>query len=161
MKNINPLKIFADEWALVTAGDLQNHNSMTISWGGMGTLWRKSVITVYVKPCRYTYNFMENNEYFVLSFFDETYKNALKIMGSLSGRNCDKDKEAELTPYAHNGVTLYKEAKLSFVCKKIYFNDIDVNNVPQEDVERYYQTEAPHRMFIGEISEIIENDRNS
>ena len=31
---------------------------MTISWGGMGTLWDKPVVTVYVKLCRYTYGFM-------------------------------------------------------------------------------------------------------
>ena len=55
---------------------------MTISWGELGTLWNKSVATVYVKPCRYTYNFMEENDYFVLSFFQEEYRDALKIMGN-------------------------------------------------------------------------------
>lgn len=47
---------------------------MTISWGGLGTLWNKPVVTIYVKPIRYTYEFMENNEFFTISFYDETYK---------------------------------------------------------------------------------------
>ena len=159
MKDINPFKIFDKDWAIVTAGDLKKHNSMTVSWGGMGTLWSKSVVTVYVKPCRYTYNFMENNDFFVVSFYDEKYRNALKIMGSTSGRNCDKDKTANLTPYAHDDVTLYKEAKLSIICKKIYFNDLNIDNIPQEAKQKYYKTEAPHRMYIGEVAEIIENQQ--
>ena len=50
---------FADQWALLTAGQKEHFNMMTISWGGMGTLWNKPVVTVYVKPFRYTYEFME------------------------------------------------------------------------------------------------------
>lgn len=32
---------FNNQWALLTAGDETNFNTMTISWGGMGTLWNK------------------------------------------------------------------------------------------------------------------------
>ena len=42
--------VFANEWALVTAGTPDNYNTMTIAWGGLGTLWSKPVATVYVKP---------------------------------------------------------------------------------------------------------------
>ena len=44
------LNIFQKDWALVTAGTMENYNTMTIGWGGLGTLWRKPVCTVYVNP---------------------------------------------------------------------------------------------------------------
>ena len=50
--------VFDKKWALLTAGDKESFNTMTVSWGGMGTLWGKPVVTVYVKLCRYTYGFM-------------------------------------------------------------------------------------------------------
>jgi len=150
-----PFKQFDETWALLTAGDINNHNSMTISWGEMGTLWGKNVVTVFVKPCRNTYSFMNNNDYFVLSFFDEEYRKALLVMGSHSGRDVNKDELSKLTPMEYKDVTIYKEAKVTLICKKIYFNDIDINNVPKEAKERYYEVEKPHRMFIGEVIETI------
>ena len=92
------LTLFDKKWALVTAGDISDFNAMTISWGGMGTLWGKPVATVYVKPVRYTHEFMENNDYFTISFFEEEYRGALKVMGTKSGRDCNKVEESRLTP---------------------------------------------------------------
>ena len=85
------------EWALLAAGSVKDHNAMTVSWGGMGTLWGKPVVTVYVRPNRHTYGYMEREEYFTLSFYPEQYRKALSVMGSKSGRDCDKDAEAGLT----------------------------------------------------------------
>ena len=85
-----PLYAIDQEWALLTAGVREKFNTMTISWGGLGTIWNKPVVTVYVKPIRYTYEFMESNEYFTISFYDEKYKKDLGILGSKSGRNLDK-----------------------------------------------------------------------
>ena len=65
---------FDKKWALLCAGTKEKHNTMTISWGGMGTLWSKPVVTVYVKPCRYTYGFMNDNDYFTVSFTRKSTK---------------------------------------------------------------------------------------
>ena len=157
LDNIKPFDLFNKSWALVTAGPINNHNSMTVSWGELGTLWRKDVATIYIKPCRYTHQFMENNEFFVISFFDEEYRNSLMVMGSKSGRDVDKDGLAELTPISHKEVTIYKEAKLTLVCKKIYQHDMVLENIPQEAVETYYKEESPHTMYIGEVIEVIKN----
>ena len=153
---MDPFKMYGKDWALVTAGSLEEHNSMTISWGSLGILWGKDIATVYVKPCRYTYEFMEKNDCFVLSFFDDSYKPALGIMGSKSGRDINKDKAAGLTPIAYKGVTLYKEAKLSIICKKIYGEDFKLEGVPEDAKKKYYEMEKPHKMYIGEILEIKE-----
>lgn len=157
-KSFQIFRLFHDDWALVTSGDILNHNSMTISWGEMGTLWNKDVVTIYIKPCRFTHRFIEDNEYFVVSFYNKEYKASLSIMGSKSGRDIAKDKEAKLTPYSYKGLTLYKEAKLSIICKKIYQNDLDISRIPLEAINNYYKEEAPHTMYIGEVVEIKENE---
>ena len=150
-----PFEIFDKTWSLLTAGPIGEHNSMTISWGEMGTLWSKKVVTVYVKPVRYTYQFMEKNEYFVLSFFDEKYKKSLAIMGSKSGRDVNKDELSGLTPKEYKGVTIYEEAKITIIAKKIYHADLLKDNIPDFANDTYYQVEEPHRMYIGEVIEII------
>ena len=103
------------------------------------------------------HQFMENNEFFVINFFDEEYRKALSIMGTKSGRDADKDKLSGLTPISHNETTIYKEAKLTLVCKKIYQHDMVLENIPQEAVETYYKEESPHTMYIGEVIEVIKN----
>ena len=81
---------FDKQWALVTAGTPEHYNTMTISWGGLGTLWRRPVATVYVKKNRYTFEFMEQSDYFTVSFYPEEQRRALSLLGSTSGRDGDK-----------------------------------------------------------------------
>ena len=146
---------FNDTWALLSAGTTDRHNTMTISWGGMGTLWFKPVVTVYVKPCRYTYQFMNDNDYFTVSFYPEEYKKALTLMGSKSGRNLDKDAASGLTVRDLGEAVTYEEAEVTMLCRKIYFQDMVPANMPQDVVQQHYTVEEPHRMFIGEVVEII------
>lgn len=157
MKEITlaPFKVFDDEWALVTAGNQDDFNTMTISWGGLGTLWNKSVATIYVKPIRYTYEYLEKNDYFTVSFYPSQYKKDLGVLGSKSGRDGDKVALTSLTPdYLENGVT-FKEASRTLVCKKIYWQDLDVKTMPKEAIDKYYIEEEPHRMYIGEVVAVI------
>ena len=153
--NINAFSQFDQKWALLTAGTKDNFNTMTISWGGMGTLWSRPVVTVYVKPIRYTYEFMEKNDYFTVSFFPEEYKGALGILGTKSGRDCDKVALSGLTPVEVKDSMSFREAAITVVCKKIYHQDLDVSQVPEDAKEHYYKHEAAHRMYIGEVVEIL------
>jgi len=34
----NPFSLIGDEWMLITAGNIENYNTMTASWGGLGVL---------------------------------------------------------------------------------------------------------------------------
>lgn len=146
------ISLFNQQWALVTAGSPESFNTMTISWGGLGTLWSRPVATVYVKPVRYTHEFLERNEYFTVSFFGPQYKKALGLLGSLSGRDCDKVKLSGLTPVpAGHGAVTFAEAERTLVCRKIYSQDLSLEAIPGFARETYYRTEAPHTMYIGEI----------
>lgn len=150
------LNIFQKEWALVTAGSMKNYNTMTIGWGGFGTLWRKPVCTVYVKPCRYTHSFMDANEYFTVSFYDDEHRSALSVLGTKSGRDGDKVAEARFTAVAAGESVTFKQAKTTLLCRKIYRQDMTLDAMPADAIEKYYTEEAPHTMFIGEVIDIIE-----
>ena len=83
------LSVFDKKWALLTAGNKGSFNTMTVSWGGMGTIWGKPVATVYVRTSRYTHEFMDREDYFTVSLFPEDYKKILGVLGSTSGRDMD------------------------------------------------------------------------
>ena len=143
------------EWALLAVGSVEDHNAMTVSWGGMGTLWGKPVVTVYVRPNRHTYGYMEREEYFTLSFYPEQYRKALALMGSKSGRDCDKDALAGLTAIKAGESVGYGEAEVTLVCRKLYHGDLEADNIPQEIIDYCYGSDPIHRMYIGEVVEII------
>ena len=149
-------KLFDQEWALVTAGAKGDFNTMTIAWGGLGTLWSRPAATVYVKKNRYTHEFMEKNDWFTVSFFPAEYKKALGYLGSHSGRDGDKVAAAGLTPvYLENGVT-FKEARATLLCRKMYNHDFDLSAVPADVKAAYYENEPAHTIYIGEVVDILD-----
>jgi len=155
--NIAPLHSFEQEWALLTAGNKDRFNTMTISWGGLGTIWNRPVATVYVRPIRYTYEFIESNEFFTISFYGKNHRKDLEILGSKSGRDTDKVSLTKLTPEFLEDAISFKETDITIVCKKIYFQDLsNTNDMPQSVVDRFYKTDKPHRMYIGEVIDIID-----
>lgn len=146
---------FHRRWALFTAGTPADYNTMTISWGGMGTLWGKPVVTVYVKPIRHTYGYMERSGFFTVSFYPEACRNDLLTLGTKSGRDGDKVALTGLTPRVlENGVT-FAQAETTLVCRKLYAQDLALEAMPREVAESVYAVEAPHRMYIGEVVEIV------
>lgn len=146
---------FAKQWALVTAGTMDDHNSMTVSWGGIGSLWGKPVATVYIRPNRYTYGYFEKNDYFTVSFYPEDCKKALGVMGSLSGRDCDKDTEAGLTAVSCGESVTYSQARRTLLCRKLFAQDLNAENFTPEVIRKFYGSEPAHKMYIGEIIEIL------
>ena len=45
----NPFTKIGKEWALVSAGDKTRCNTMTVSWGGVGVLWGKNVVFIFIR----------------------------------------------------------------------------------------------------------------
>lgn len=76
---LNPMTLISDGWMLITAGNEQNgFNTMTASWGHLGAIWGTNkglpTATVYIRPQRYTKEFVDREEEFTLSFFSNDYK---------------------------------------------------------------------------------------
>ncbi|MFA6103081.1 MAG: flavin reductase [Victivallaceae bacterium] len=135
----NIIKMINSDWMLITAGSEQKFNGMTASWGGIGN-WGKPVAFILVHTDRNTYKFLEKEDYFTLSFFDDKYRPALKLFGTKSGRDMDKTKEAGLTGISTAPGIAYAEAKLIIVCKK-GFSTMTTKNDPPKG----------HKLFFGEI----------
>ena len=57
--NDNFFKAIGEEWMLVAAGNKDKFNMMTASWGGTGIMWGKPVVFVFIRPERYTREFMD------------------------------------------------------------------------------------------------------
>ena len=135
----NIIKKISTEWMLITAGNEQKFNGMTASWGGVGN-WNKPTAFILVHTDRNTYKFIEKEDYFTLSFFDDKYRPALMLFGTKSGRDMDKTKEAGLTGISTNPGIAYAEAKLIIVCKK-GFSTMTTKNDPPNG----------HKLYFGEI----------
>ena len=146
---------FDKKWALLTAGNKDKFNTMTISWGGLGTIWNKPVATVYVRTSRYTYEFMEENDYFTISFYPEEYKKTLGVLGAKSGRDMDKMNDSGLTAKEIDNSMTFDEAEVTLVCKKLFKQELDTANMPEKIAKTVYGNDAPHVMFIGEVVDII------
>ena len=139
---------------LLAAGDREKSNAMTIGWGGIGTLWGRTALTVYVAEKRYTKEFMDRSEYFTVMAFDVAHSNVLTYMGRQSGRDGDKAKALGLhTAYTENGTPYYTEAEMVIECRIMYAAPFD---------PKYYKSDAPknmyrnfpagvHTMYIGEV----------
>jgi len=147
----NPFKVIGKDWMLITAGTEKSFNTMTASWGGMGILWQRQVCFCFVRPTRYTYEFMEQSKNFTLSFFSEQYRKALDYCGSHSGRDSDKVKESGLSPVNRDGMVFFAEARLVIACRKLYFQDINPTFFLDPLIENLYPAKDYHRMYVGEI----------
>ena len=158
MKNMpcDPFEKFNSGWALLAAGPAEHCNAMTISWGSMGTIWGKPVITVYIRPDRYTFGFLKDNGTFKVSFHSEEYRDALMQMGRLSGRDGDKAAAAHLTVKPlDGGCVTFAEAAETFVCKKIYMQQLDYDACPDAAKQIYQNGVEPHWIIMGEVTAVV------
>lgn len=152
----NPFTKIGSEWLLITAGDASGFNTMTASWGGMGVMWGKNVITTYIRPQRYTKEFVDANDTFTVSFFPPDYKNALSICGSISGRDEDKVKKAGLTAYFVENTTSFQEADMIFICRMAYKDNMrNVSFIQQEYDSKWYPEKDYHTMYISQIEKVL------
>ncbi len=152
----NPFKLFGSDWGLVTAGNWDSMNTMTISWGGVGIMWNKPVAYTFIRPQRYTFEFLEREECFSICFFDESFREALSLCGSKSGRNVNKIEQTGLTPvFTEEGVPYFEQARLVLICKKMYAQFLNEESVlGGEAVLKQYDDDY-HKMYISEILEVL------
>lgn len=149
---LNPFTKIGKEWLLITAGDEKKCNTMTASWGGMGVMWGKNAVTVYIRPQRYTKEFVDSNEYFTISVLGEKYRTELGFCGKVTGKGIDKIKEAGLTPCFVDGTAGIAEADMIMVCRKMYHDTIkpECFDDVQNDA-RWYPDRDYHTMYIAEV----------
>ena len=150
----NFVKMISEDWALLTAGENDCFNTMTVSWGGIGELWGKDFCFVFVPPLRFTYQFMEKYDRCSLSFFGGEFKKELGICGSKSGRDIDKVAVTGLTPVCVGETVGFEQAKVIVTMKKLAYQDINPKGFLDESIMDNYKAADFHRVYVGEIEKV-------
>ncbi len=152
----NPFTMIGKEWMLIGAEKEGKVNAMTASWGGVGVLWNKNVSFCFIRPQRYTREFVDAADRFSLSFFSEEYRKTLTHFGRVSGRDEDKIKTCGLTVAHAEGAPYFEEGNLVLICKKLYAGKIEPDSIllPEID-ETAYPEKDYHEVYIGEIVKVL------
>ncbi len=145
------------EWMLIGAGNGREDNIMTASWGGLGILWHKPVAICFIRPQRHTYTLTEESDRLSISFFEESYREALTYCGRASGKNEDKFAGAGFTKcHSEKGVPYPGEASTVLLCRKLYADDLKKANFIDPSVLSHYPIDDFHRVYICEIEEVLQ-----
>ncbi|MFI3266456.1 MAG: flavin reductase [Rikenellaceae bacterium] len=151
----NMIKLIGKEWMLISAGDSDKFNTMTANWGSIGFYANKPIATIFVRPERYTFDFVEESDCFTLSFFGDSQREALALLGKVSGRDCDKVAEAGLSPiFTEKGNPAFSQARMVLECRKIYGHNMSKDDfIDQEIFSNCYTRGGVHKMYMA----VIEN----
>lgn len=154
----NAIKMISDDWALLTAGNKQSFNTMTVSWGGIGELWGKDVAFIFVRPQRYTKEFIDREKMMTLSFFGGQKKKEMALCGKVSGRDFDKFKETGLTPVFSDGTVYVKEAETVLFLKTLAVTEMTPDSFLDSTIDTScYPNKDYHIVYIAEIVKVLEN----
>ncbi len=152
----NPFTSLGKDWALVTAGSRAAANAMTISWGGVGVLWGKNVVYIVVRDSRYTKEFLDRDEFFSVTFFDGSHKEALNYCGSHSGRNePDKLQKAGLTLNYRHGIPYVDEGDFVFLCRKMAATRLTEDAFLVPEIKKWYEDGDMHTLYIAEVIDLM------
>lgn len=152
----NCIDLIGKEWMLVSAGDKEQFNMMTASWGGMGFLWNRPVVFAFIRPERYTREFIDAKNSFTISFLESEHRMAHSICGAKSGRDIDKVAATGLTPFfTEAGNPAFKEARLTLECNVIYRSEIDDAKFLDSTVFPRWYDESHGNAHIVYIAEIV------
>lgn len=153
----NPFKIIGEDWLLLTAKKDGKVNTMTASWGGLGIMWGKKVAYIFIRPQRYTKEFVDCADKLSVSVLPSKYKKELSYLGTVSGRDEDKISKANLTLKDYEDVPTFEEARLTLICKKLYAQELKEDCfIEKENIEKWYPNKDYHTMYVVEIENILE-----
>ncbi len=155
---LNPFTVIGKEWMLINTKTEDEVNTMTASWGGMGHLWNKNVVFLFIRPQRYTKKLMdEDNVKVSVSFFGSEHKKELGYLGTNSTYDVkDKIQKSGLHLIEEDGVVSFEEATLTLEVEKLYrqtlTEDCFLNKKVDEDA---YPKHDYHDVYVCEIKRVF------
>lgn len=155
--NENVFKTIGSDWLLFTAEKDGKVNTMTASWGGLGIMWNKKVAYIFVRPQRYTKEFIDGSDRLSISVLPNRFRKELSYLGTVSGRDEDKIAKSNLIVEKYEEVPYFEEARLVLVCKKLFAQAIEEKSFLEKDlVDKWYPQKDFHIMYVVEIEKILE-----
>lgn len=156
-KRIDPIKGMEADWALLTAEYGEQANTMTVAWGAFGNVWWKPTVIMYVRPQRYTKEFMDQSGKFTLTFFEDR-KREMTYLGSTSGRDeADKIEKSGLHLTHVDAQPTFEEGKLVLLCKTMYHQPMKPEHfIDAALAEQNYPDKDYSEIYIAEIEAAYE-----
>lgn len=156
----NAFNMIGKDWLLFTAEKDGVVNTMTASWGGLGIMWNKKVAYIFIRPQRYTKEFVDSSDKLSISVLPSSYRKELGYLGTVSGRDEDKISKANLTVKKYDNVPYFDEARLTLICRKLYAQNLQESCFIEKDIiNKWYPEKDYHTMYVVEIEKILENDQ--
>ena len=160
----NVFKLIGQDWMLVSAAHSGKTNGMTASWGGLGILWGRPVAYIFIRPTRYTKEFVDAADHMTLSVFDKSYESMMQYFGTVSGRDEDKIAKSRLTLEKYGPYTYFAEARLTMLTKKLYAQPLEERFFTgaaaspagnESDPRIHYPKQDYHTMYIAAIEKVL------
>ncbi len=151
----NVFNTIGNEWMLITAENEGRVNTMTASWGMLGYLWGKPVISCFIRPQRFTFSMLESAKRMSVSFLPSKHRKDMQICGCVSGRDCDKLSMTSLSVSHYGSVPYISEACSTLICKKLYASPLDLSCFTSSEPLSNYNGNDTHKQFIYEIEKIL------
>lgn len=123
---------------MVTSGDMENSNIMTVAWTGIINT-NPAMCYISVRPERFSYNLIKESGEFVINLTNKDLAFATDWCGVRSGSKYDKFKEMNLTKERAKNVKcpIIKESPVAIECKVKEIREL-----------------GSHHMFIAEVLSI-------
>ena len=145
-----------EKWMLITAQKDGKVNTMTASWGSFGIMWGKEVVSIVIRPQRYTKEFVDSADSFSLTLFDKSYLKKLGYLGKVSGRDENKIEIAELTIRYDNNIPFFDEAETAIFATKLYAQPLKEEFfIDKSIIDRCYPEKDFHTLYVGEIKKVL------
>lgn len=155
--NENVFNMIGKDWLLITAEKDGKVNTMTASWGGLGILWNKKVAYIFIRPQRYTREFIDSANRLSLSVLPDSYRKELTYLGRVSGRDEDKIANANLNLKKYEDVPYFEEARLTLIGRNLYAQSLEESSFIEKNIiETSYPQKDYHIMYVVEIETILE-----
>ena len=135
----------------VRAGD--KLNTMTIGWATIGIIWGLPILTVLVRPSRYTFALIEKSGEFSVNVLAPDYGEQILHCGTHSGRDGDKVSACGFSLEQGKEIAIphLREAEIVYECRTVHKNNVINASLDPSIVKHYYPQGDYHSVYYGEI----------
>ncbi len=129
-------------------------NTMTIAWASIGIIWDRPVITVLLRPSRFSCGLIEKTGEFTISIpIGMDFGDELLLCGQTSGENIDKFLECGLTAMKSKTLETYivGDCELHLDCRVLMKNKIERDSIPGKIKDDHYKSGNFHNLYYAEI----------
>lgn len=111
---------------------------------------------IVIRPQRFTKEFVDSSDTFSLTFFDDSFREDLSYLGTVSGKDEDKVSKTNLTVSYSNYTPYFEESKITIICQKLYVQDLKPECFIEKDLEgKWYPNKDHHTLYIAEVKKVL------